>query len=235
MQDEGRGVFSQAERSFFILRYAAPGFTFILISVLTSYPTLNPILRNLFPIADGALIAAFLAFFSLLGGGAIGFLVSQVWYFIDFLFLYGSYGRLKKLREDLKREYRLNNERFDQTLFIDYIFRRFSGNKMQLYAQRRYDLMHTCGSTLVAIVLGYLFGLSIRINIFGSHPSLGYMTYDIQVLRIVAFLSFFLFIGWLRVSTEHARIIDFAVRRVVEKGRFPRWKAWQVIPEEYFR
>jgi hypothetical protein len=233
MQNGQKDVFSQAERSFFNMRYAVPGFTFILISILTSYPTLKDIL---FPIADATLVAAFLAFFSLLGGGAIGFLVSQVWHLVDFWLFYGNYGKFRKLREDLKTEYHLSDDRLEQVFRMDNLFNSLSERRIQIYAQRRYDLMHTCGSTLIATILGYALGILIRIHIFSTHTSLEQIEtvlvnmrelvknaqmYDVAVFLIFIFLLVVIGLGLRRVMIEHARVVDFAVREIMRTQKLP--------------
>jgi uncharacterized protein YacL len=185
VQNGDKSILAEAERSFFTLRYAVPGFTFILISVLASYPTLKEIL---FVNANVTLVGTFLAFFSLLGGGAVGFLVSQLWYVIDLSCFYGNYGKLRQLRKDLKKEYNLKDDRFDQVLFFNQMFYRFSDERTQYYSHRRYDLRHTCGSTLVATLLGYVFGLLIRVHMFSTHMTLEQVSNSL-IGNLVQFLS----------------------------------------------
>lgn len=260
MQDSEHSTFTQTVRTFFTFRYALPGYTFILIVVLVAYPNLQDIFlgNNV-----TSLVAAFLAFFSLLGGGAVGFLVSQFWYMFDFRFRYGRYGRLLELRKDLEKLYWLRNKgkdyRYDQVLFLDHMLHSFSKGKFKEYAERRYDLMHTCGSTLFATVLGYGIGFLIRIGCFNTHANLGDVgklvieflikideydfgtiasqikVHDITAFIIVVVLAAILCWGLQRVAKEHARVVDLAVRTVIKSGKFEYKEARKVFPQEYFR
>lgn len=216
MQNETTNVLSQAERSFFTLRYAVPGLTVILFSVLVSYPTLRGIL---IVEANITLVGAFLAFFSLLGGSAVGFLVSQSWYIFDYCFLYGNYGKLRKLREDLQKEYKEYDlhDRFDQVLFLNELFG-LSDERTQYYAQRRYDLYHTCGSTLFATIAGYFLGIVIRTRIFKVYA---FVNYDMLVFLIFVFVSITLGLSLRNAAREHARITDKVVRETMRVHQTP--------------
>lgn len=87
-----------SERGYFSLRYAVPGFTLILLVLGINYAPLTVLLNNLNNVDFGT----FLAFFSLLSGSAIGFLVTQIYWFlfqkkkgilgIDKPKLFGDYG-----------------------------------------------------------------------------------------------------------------------------------------------
>jgi hypothetical protein len=223
MEDEGKGILSQAERSFFALRYTVPGFTFILISLLVSYPILKDILLAE---ANVSLAAAFLAFFSLLGGGAIGFVVSQIWYVFDYWFLYGRYSKYRELRRKVKKEYEKEQEeqhigsgRFDQVLFLNNLFHKFSDERTQYYAQRRYDLYHTCGSTLSATVSGYIFGLVIRTRFFKMYALAS--CYDQTVLVMSVLLSVTLAFSLWNAAREHARIVSVAMEEIINAHHCP--------------
>ena len=122
------------ERAFFTLRYALLGYTFILSTLLVAYPNLDKI----FSVAeitsnDGFFITAFLTFFTLLSGGAIGFLVSQVWYFFHNILLKAYF--VRDSREFLKETYHLSNNIRRQLTFLDYVFH--SSDKSTIgYVQR---------------------------------------------------------------------------------------------------
>jgi hypothetical protein len=66
-----------SQRHFFSFRYSIPGYTFIVLVIGTNYVPLFEVLT-----ARGfeSVFVAFLAFLSLLSGSAIGFLISQFWY-----------------------------------------------------------------------------------------------------------------------------------------------------------
>lgn len=66
-----------SERQYFSLRYAIPGFAFILILIGINFVPLLKFLEEIPAFKDS--FGAFLAFFSLFSGSAIGFLISQFW------------------------------------------------------------------------------------------------------------------------------------------------------------
>jgi len=234
-----------SERTFFTLRYALPGYTFILMSILVAYPKLEEILFQ----TENATLVAALAFFSLLSGAALGFLVSQVWYVIYNHFIFGRYGKLVGLSEFLRQKYRLTEDRHRQKVFYDYIHR-LSHNKETLnYTQRRYDLMHLCGSTLVTTLIGSFFGLSIRSDLFRTNTSfkeaieslssisiaIPEMTmYDLGVILTVTSLLVLLFLSLRHACKEYAMAVDFSVREVVNSRIFPYTKARRVFTDDYF-
>lgn len=233
------------ERTFFTLRYALPGYTFILISILVAYPKVRDVfVQN----QNVELVAAFLAFFSLLSGGAIGFLISQVWYTIYNIAICRKYC-LRETREFLKEKYHLTEDPTHQIIFLDYLFHALSEKRMQTYTSRRFDLKHTCGSTLSATFIGSIFGSLVRIDFFRtdiylekainslSNINLGkpkLSTYDLGVILIVAIFSFLLFMGYRHVSKEHSMTVYALVRKLVFSGIFPVEKAEEIFPEDYF-
>jgi len=196
-------------------------------------------------------IGAFLAFLTLLSGGAIGFLVSELWYVVFAYVLMGNYGKLSKLRPFLRDKYGLTEDRHHQILFMDYILRQ-SSSETQIYTQRRFDLLHICCSTFVTIPIGLLFGLMIRLGWFTMNTSLDtaiasllrsslvmpdmakMTTYDLGVVLIAAFLMIFLFMSAWRVGKEHAMASEIAIMEVVNRNAFPKWRAREVFDEDYF-
>ena len=220
-----------SQRTFFTLRYALPGYTFILMSILVLSPVLTPIFTQN---GSTTLTGAFLAFLYLLSGAAIGFLVSQVWYaifnsrlfrenilckfcFHDMKdFLEGRYGKFSDCRHML--------------WFSDYIHR-LSNEKIQIYTQRMWDLTHTFGSTIVALIFGSIFGLVIRngwcnpetllqvetllerINQFlACRPSFEMRMSDIGVILIALSLFCLLFYGLQNALKSHAEATYTSVR-----------------------
>ena len=210
-----------------------------------AYPKLEVVLPH---IEDIALIGAFLAFLLLLGSGALGFLVSQVWYVIYNHIISGRYGKFPEITDLLRQEYGLTEDRHRQKIFSDYVHR-LSDKQTLIYTQRRYDLMHICGSTFVTTLIGSLIGLSIRFDWFKtdttleaaikslSSVSLGIpeiTTYDFGVILMVASLLFLLSKSLWYVCKEHAMAFDFTVRKVVNSGSFPLSKAREVFTNDYF-
>jgi len=150
-----------SERTFFALRYALPGYTFILMTILVAFPKLLEFFQSEIP--NVQLIAALLAFLYLLSGGAIGFLISQVWYVVFNSFINGRYGKFPETRKFLRKNYNLAADLKHQNVFLDYVHR-LSSKQTQIYTQRRYDLMHVCSSTFVTTLFGLFSGFLVRVD-----------------------------------------------------------------------
>ncbi|HLE75416.1 MAG TPA: hypothetical protein VI864_05165 [Candidatus Bathyarchaeia archaeon] len=189
---------AESSRSYFNIRYAAPGYTFILIIVLITLPQLIEIFSkfNIKLLSGGItteLLAVLLAFVSLLGGFAMGFLVSQVWYVFFSYFIREHYGRYPQIRNFLEGTLdRRINDRYLRFFIIDYIHR-FSDEKTLTYTQRRWDLMNTCSSTFAATALGALFGYVIRFCILGNKIDL-VPTSSIAIMMVI-FAIFLIFLA----------------------------------------
>ena len=116
--------------------------------------------------------------------------------------------------------------------------------------------MHTCGSTFFAIIIGSIFGLLIRANVFrlgitlkdaiiGSAKAFeslsGIFTnpceiwmYDVGVILLILFLLSVLFAGACHASRTEATALRFSVIKVVNSREFPYWKARTILPKDYF-
>jgi len=237
-----------SERTFFTIRYALPGYTFILITILVAYPKLMDLFFQIRIPQNVEFIAAFLAFFSLLGGGAIGFLVSQVWYLIYNWILPAKY-KLNKARKLLEDAYGLIDNFNRQTIFLDYVVHH-SNKEILTYMQRRFDLLHTLGSTLFAIFFGSLFGFLVRIDCFRTDITLEkainslsslklgmpeLTTFDLGAIFIIVLFSILFFFSFMYVRKEHAMMVEVAVQNVIVSGIFPPSKARRVFTKDYFR
>ena len=121
-----------SERTFFTLRYALPGYIFLLSVILVNWESLFSV-RALSPV-----FGALFAFLYLLSGSAIGFLVSQLWYVYFNWRLFGKYYYHDKINTILKKLTPL--ESFDKhalQVFSDYIQRLSTSKGMLTYSQRR--------------------------------------------------------------------------------------------------
>ena len=135
------------------------------------------------------MLTAFLTFFTLLSGGAIGFLVSQIWYFFHNSLLKAHF--VRDSREFLQNTYHLSNNVRRQLIFLDYVFH--SSNTTTIgYVQRRLDLKHILGSTIFSIIIGALFGLIIRANIPFNELSLRLATESINWESVFLMFTFFI-------------------------------------------
>lgn len=241
-----------SERTFFGLRYALPGYTFILVSVLVAYPGV----RDLFIQNQNIeLIGVFLAFFTLLGGGAIGFLISQFWYIIHNNFLKKFF--LQEARKFLKDKYKLAKDVHHQMVFLDHVHH-LSDETMRAYTRRRFDLMHTLASTLSAILIGVSFGILVRIGFFRTDITyekalqslsnvsvnldvrgfamcwLGLALYDLAVIIILALLSSLLLVGFLFIRKEHSMMVQISVQKMWSSKKIPYSKARMYFTKDYF-
>jgi len=156
-----------SERQYFALRYAIPGYTFILLVIGINYaPLLEIQARYGF---DGT-FGTFLAFLSLLSGSAIGFLVSQVWWFrfqwkVSILGI-REYG---KSVEAISEIYGLQKPKCDKTeqrrflAVIDYISYSCAEEKVLTLSERRWDMYHTLSSTICSLGIGVVVGILCRI------------------------------------------------------------------------
>jgi len=233
------------ERTFFALRHALPGYTFILVLLLVSYPRIQGLF---FQSQSIELLGVFLAFLTILSGGAIGFLISQFWYVIHNSLLKGLF--LIDAREFLEERYNLAKDVQHQIVFLDHVLH-LSAKETIAYTQRRFDLIHTLASTLSATFIGLLGGILVRVEFFRTdiafkmavhafwtasvRPHLVSLSmYDVGVSIIMVALSILLIASFLFVSKEHSMMVHVSVRKVVKSGAFPYSEARAYFPEDYF-
>lgn len=232
-----------SERNFFSLRYALPGYTFILIMILVAYPSLIEMIKNFTETGmDLALVSALLAFFTLLGGSAIGFLISQFWYFSHNSVL-KKYS-LKHTRKFLRETFNLKENAHQEIVFLDYVFHNFSKQQRLDYVGRRFDLLHTLASTLLAVIFGVIFGIFIKTDYFSinvaftteldfSFPS--FTMYDCGITIIIIFLLIVLSHGFFFIRREHSMMVNAAIKDTVElQEKFTQYKAEKIFSEKYF-
>jgi len=238
-----------SEREYFSLRYAIPGYTFILLLIAINYIPLIEVLKRT---GVESAFGAFLAFLSLFTGSAIGFLVSQFWYW-----RFGSqpllgteqlkpaaveiYKRyLKKHKEEEEKD--ISQEIKDKIEAIgwvfEYIIRRDKEEKFFEYATRRWDMYHVFSSTRYALIIGAVVGLFCRfyceIVLFGCSFSI------VQGMAEVVALGFrFLGLAFLFVvlSQQRKRLLsDYCpfLRAIILKSKVEKEEVKEVFPH-YFK
>jgi hypothetical protein len=181
-----------SEREYFSLRYAVPGFTFVLLVV---WLNLGPILKIQ---EASAIFGGFVALFS---GSAIGFLISQVWWrwfhWQEGLFNWKPIMSLRT-KYDLK-----DSETEDQKnvlLVFDYIVQsslhtKPEWNGLSRYCYRRWDTYVLFSCTMSSLILGTVVGMFLRI------------IYEVSMSNFLSRLAnsfwFFLYVGefWILVVT----------------------------------
>ena len=239
-----------SERQFFSLRYTLPGYTFVLMAIFVVAPQL----QILFPEPkDIELVVVFLGF--LLSGNPIGFLISQIWYiwfksklmwfrcicFRKFLFGKGASIQEEK-RKKIRKKFDLKEDKDREIMFLDYIttFPNRDNSKTQLlnYTQRRFDLVHIFGSTLVCLVFGFLFGYLIRLYfhiVNGIAFVLNFWIYDFPVIIIAMILLALLILSLHNIYTEHALVSELLTWQVMNSNSFPPEKARKEFSAQYFK
>jgi hypothetical protein len=148
-----------SEREYFSLKYAVPGFTLILIVGAINYIPLFRIFGE--PSARG-IPDLFLAVLTLFSGSALGFLVSQIWWF-----RFAKYERHKfyeKFAHILKNKYNvaINDETKVITVF-DHVVHHKEGKELSALASRRWDLYHLLSAIRISLLIGIVLGVIGRV------------------------------------------------------------------------
>jgi len=154
-----------SERQYFSLRYAIPGYTFILLVIGTNYV---PSLKILTTLGFESAFGAFLAFLSLLSGSAIGFLISQFWWW-RFQRNVGIFG-VKQFKEAIRvlcDKYEIAKpknvgEKRRLLAVYDYVSHSEKREKVFILAQRRWDVYHVLKSTFHTLWIGFSVGILCR-------------------------------------------------------------------------
>ena len=120
-----------SDRTFFNMRYAYPGYTFLLFLGLLSYDKISTIITT-----SSNLWSTIIGFLLVLSGAPIGFLLSQIWYLLIGLIL-----------------------KTDSDPFIEKNYIVFKNQEKGIgnYIIRRGDILNTLGSTIVSIILSCVF------------------------------------------------------------------------------
>jgi len=157
------------ERSFFDLRYAIPGYSFIIwILGINHVPLLA---LEVFELESA--FGAFLALLTLLGGSPIGFLVSQWWWW-SFQRKVKEYDDFEASVQALRKKYGVikpeEKEGKKKVLTIhDYVIHSEKNDRIHEYNARRWDMYHLFSSERVAIRLATLCGFLYRFLYQDTH------------------------------------------------------------------
>lgn len=153
-------------KNYLDIRYAFPGYTFILFVVGTSYPFFYEWLQT-FPTDVSKIVVGII---TVLGTSPIGFLISQLWYLFPIKNWFGSsvYG---DQMENKKRKYvkllhdnQVKKDRYSTVHVLDYLISNSNDNAKK-YLSKRWDMYNIMGSTVIAIFIGWLFGILFRNHI----------------------------------------------------------------------
>lgn len=159
-----------SNREYFSLRYAVPGFVFILVIIGINYNTFFQILTN-----EGMTdyFGVALSLFSLFAGSAIGFLISQIWFaYFHYNRLYAKlaepieeimekkFGLIKKGDKEIKKIKKNRDIAFGAS--IDYLLLNMDKKNKWEFFQRKVDIYHVLSSALVSLLFGTVIGLILR-------------------------------------------------------------------------
>jgi hypothetical protein len=150
-----------SERSYFSLRYAIPGYTFMLLVIGLNY---SPISASL---SDNSTFSTFLGLVSLAGGSALGFLISQLWWRtfqrsggifgihelrMSMDLLIARYGLIDPRVEEHQHEAMRLTAIFDYLSFSERVYE--TKNEIMRISTRRWDMYHLLSSTFYTLVSG---------------------------------------------------------------------------------
>jgi len=156
------------ERGYFSLRYAIPGYTFILVVVGINYFPLTEFITK-----TGApeFFGAILAFISLLTGSALGFLISQFWWW--WFHMRGGFFGTKGFKQEelmLTEEYKLvlpnesKERRNVAEAILDFAMGLEKKERISELIWRRWDMYHLLSATFHTLWVGVAVGIVYRLS-----------------------------------------------------------------------
>lgn len=202
---------SERIRSYFSLRYALPGYTFLTIILLMNIESFIIVMQE--PSYSTEFLGIILGFLSLLSGSAIGFIVSQPWYFCYNYIIKGTkiverrrpHRRLNKVIEHIEE---LIIEPSDRISIMAYILTLKIPDKITIYINRLNDMLNSLASTISAIASGLISGHIIRREIFKK----GCGDYDGIIWGFFIIFSLFILLNCYIVYKEHDSMADLMIR-----------------------
>lgn len=201
---------SESFRSYFRLRYALPGYTFLTIILLMNIEFLvDKIPGSSYSIE---LLGIILTFFSLVSGSAIGFLVSQPWYWYynkkikcpKQILNRRAHKRLSKIKYVEK----IIEEPEDRISIMAYTLFYKTPDKITIYINRLNDMINSLASTISAILLGLISGHIIRYGIFQELCQ----CYDVIIWGFSVIFICIIKTNYHSVYREHGSITDLMIR-----------------------
>ena len=221
---------AERERLFFDLRHIAPGYTFIALLFLVN---IRVVTWYLFGLKEGSeagatFLGVFVGFGSLLGGSAVGFLVSQIWYFFTQSGRWFDRFYLPRRIADLLVGEGVRDNREVLTLVSDHIYQTHDEEKVHSYIERRWDLLNIIGSVILAIPLALVTGHALRLVLMPESYSFYYdlltgkldivlthpydLYYDPLIELLGAFLAIIMWRGLEYVEIERVQMWELVIR-----------------------
>lgn len=220
-----------SERMFFDKRLTVPGFTFILIVLIVNLSLLyNLFLTENVPEFAVKVIGILLG--NILSAPAIGFLVSQLWYFFSqhaCILRHQIY--LPKNLSEVLTKYKVKSDDHIQVTISDHILHSWKCNAIRQYQERRWDLLNLMGSVWVAIPIGLVYGYYIKWVLLGSQF---YAQFDLFVIIPLVALFGLVYSGIRHVREESLSMLILMIRLKVEELKKEGKKLRDVYPKEYF-
>jgi len=218
-----------SEREYFSYRYAVPGYAFILLVIAINYVPLLEILNRT---QVGEVFGAFLAFLSLFAGSAIGFLLSQFWFF---RFSHGArifgISGFESLRhflvEECKNHGLIEGKEPPLEAILDYIRHRETKEELSKYAERRWDMYHVLSSTWYALAIGFGVGWAFRsyyqFSVFACAPATHWAEFlaeyfaQLFILLCFAVLWLAIYFGRNRLMTNYYPMLKALIRHELDE------------------
>lgn len=193
------------------LRYGVPGFSFIIVVLFTSWRIILEELskfQNTGPDFSGPLLAAFLAF---VGGIPTGFIISQLYFLlfqatggygkrIDWPALFKRNQAKFKLRSHLETVSKYGAPKGKELIVFDFVLHGSKEEGIIRYLHRRWDIIHSLWSTILALVLALPFGFILVPKALERPVTIevgSFFQLDFARQFLIICVLFFVFILWL--------------------------------------
>lgn len=196
-----------SERTYFNFRYALPGYTFLILILVVNLEyfllRINQ-LSNIFP-ETITLFGFFFTFISLLGGSAIGFLISQFWYVVN-----NHYN--KKYRYAKRRSYKKLHNIIKYTDDITHsisimtyiLYSKVEEKEVIKYVNRLGDMYNALASTFVSICLGLILSYYLHFGFFKQN----WRCYDGIIIFISIVFMVMIFTNAMQVIREWDSMVE---------------------------
>jgi hypothetical protein len=187
---------NQTIRDFFDVRYALPGWVFIIFSLLWNRQIANLLLGNLL-----ALLGIFVA------GIPVGYILCQIWYSLFYI---------KNNKDHLKLldDYGVKKDLLIRRTVCDYIFNLYVDNKLKAYINRRWAFINILGSSVVSLIIATIFGWLCATYVTPKESPSYYFS-----LWIFGFIFLILFIkGYVNILQEYEKMNVIIVNSILASG-----------------
>jgi hypothetical protein len=193
-------------RDFFDVRYALPGWVFIIFSLLWNRQIANILLGNLLSI-----LGIFVA------GVPIGYILSQIWYSLFYI---------KNNKDHLKLldNYNVKIDLLTRRTVCDYIFNKYVDKEIKLPIIRRWTLINMLGSSVISLTVATLFGwLSAAYVMPKESPSYYFSLWIFGLILLILLIK-----GYVNILQEYEKMNVIAINSVLN-DTFKEYSIQKVI------